>query len=89
MTFTLRTAAKPPVSAALDLSLLSQCNHTVISYGTYSFWAGFLAGRGRGTRVLPAFFPKYRDVTQTSFHYNVPPFESKLPRFYYGMKFFR
>ena len=80
---------QPFLSAALDLSLLSQCNHTIMSHGTYSFWAGFLAGQGKGLRILPPFFDKYRTGGQTSSHFNVPPFESKLPKFYYGMKFFR
>ena len=77
------------LTGALDLSLLSQCNHTITSYGTFSFWAGFLAGGGRGLRVLPAFFSKYRNKGQTSKHYFVPPFQSKLPRLYYGLKFIR
>ena len=34
-----------------DLALLAACNHTVLSYGTFSFWAGFLAG---GHRLTPA-----------------------------------
>ena len=33
-----------------DLAVLSRCNHTVLSHGTFSFWAGFLAG---GKRILP------------------------------------
>ena len=49
----------------------------------------FLAGNGNGTRILPPFFNKYRDSSQTSFSFNVSPFESKLPRLYYGMKTFR
>ena len=80
---------EPFLAAALDLSLLSQCNHTILSYGTYSFWAGFLAGQGKGLRIIPAFFEKYRTRTQTSYYFNRPPFESNLPRFYHGMKFFR
>ena len=80
---------QPSLSAALDMSLLSQCNHTILSHGTYSFWAGFLAGQGKGLRILPAFFDKYRTPTQTSHYFNGSPLESKLPRFYFGMKFFR
>ena len=86
---TLIFAAMDDLTGALDLSLLSQCNHTITSYGTFSFWAGFLAGGGRGLRVMPAFFSKYRFPDQISKHYFVPPFESKLPRFYYGLKFIR
>ena len=34
-----------------DLAIMSQCNHTILSHGTYSFWAGFLAG---GQRIIPS-----------------------------------
>ena len=84
-----RLSATPGLAAAYDLSLLSLCNHTITSYGTYSFWAGFLGGKGRGVRIIPAFLPKYRTQSQVSYHYFVDPFLSKLPRFYYGLKFFR
>ena len=33
-------------AAGLDLALLASCNHTITSYGSYSFWASFLAGKG-------------------------------------------
>ena len=52
--------AGPALAAGIDLALLSACNHTITSYGTYSFWAGFLAGGGRGRRIMPPFFTKYR-----------------------------
>ena len=84
-----KVSAAPALAAAFDLSLLSLCNHTITSYGTYTFWAGFLAGWGKGVRVIPPFMPKYRDKNLVSYHYHLDPFESKLPRFYYGMKFFR
>ncbi|XP_018017071.2 galactoside 2-alpha-L-fucosyltransferase Sec1-like [Hyalella azteca] len=29
-------------SAAEDMHLLTLCNHTIITFGTYGFWAGFL-----------------------------------------------
>ena len=82
-------ASVPKLAAAYDLSLLSLCNHTITSYGTYSFWAGFLAGQAKGVRIIPAFFPKYKSPSQVSYHFQVEPFTSKLPRFYFGMKFFR
>jgi galactoside 2-L-fucosyltransferase 1/2 len=28
----------------VDLSVLSMCNHTIASTGTFSWWAGYLAG---------------------------------------------
>ena len=40
-----------------DLAVMSLCNHTILTYGTFSHWAGFLAG---GSRVLPMHFPEYR-----------------------------
>ena len=82
-------ASLPKLSAAYDLSLLTLCNHTITSYGTYSFWAGFLAGQAKGVRIIPPFFPKYKTASQVSYHFHVEPFTSKLPRFYFGMKFFR
>ena len=33
-------------SAGLDLALLASCNHTITSYGSYSFWTSFLARKG-------------------------------------------
>ncbi len=44
-------------SVGHDLALLSLCNHTILSYGTFSFWGGFLAG---GAAVVPYHFPEYR-----------------------------
>nr|XP_042898554.1 galactoside alpha-(1,2)-fucosyltransferase 2 [Parasteatoda tepidariorum] len=31
-------------SAGHDLALLTECNHTIMSYGTYGFWGGYLGG---------------------------------------------
>lgn len=33
----------PENSPSLDLAVLSMCNHSIISVGTFSWWAGFLA----------------------------------------------
>lgn len=30
-------------SASLDMAILSLCNHSIISFGTFSWWAGYLA----------------------------------------------
>ena len=82
-------AGNPVVAAGIDLALLSACNHTITSYGTYSFWAGFLAGGGKGKRIIPPFFPKYRMGGQDSTQFNVHPLRSKLPRFSFGFKDYR
>ena len=50
-------------SAGYDLSLLAACNHTIQSYGSYSFWAGFLAGGGRGKRISPRLYQsEHKDI---------------------------
>lgn len=35
---------KPHSSAFVDMCVLSRCNHTIISTGTFGWWAAFLAG---------------------------------------------
>ena len=35
----------------MDMAMMSMCNHTILSYGTFSFWSGFLAG---GKRIIPS-----------------------------------
>ena len=37
--------------AGMDMALLASCNHTILSYGTFSFWSGFLSG---GKRIIPS-----------------------------------
>ncbi|XP_042881447.1 galactoside alpha-(1,2)-fucosyltransferase 2-like [Penaeus japonicus] len=34
----------PGTSAAFDMALLSSCNHSIITMGSYGFWTGYLAG---------------------------------------------
>ena len=41
------------VSVGLDLAIMSRCNYTILSYGTFSFWSGFLSG---GPKLLPAHY---------------------------------
>jgi hypothetical protein len=38
-----------------DLAILSQCNHTIMTVGTYGWWAGYLAG---GITIYYKNFPK-------------------------------
>ena len=42
-----------PGSAGHDLALLAQCNHTIMTHGTYGFWAAYLA---RGDVFVPTGF---------------------------------
>ena len=30
--------------AAADLAILASCQHVIMSYGTFGFWGGFMAG---------------------------------------------
>ncbi|XP_046548475.1 galactoside alpha-(1,2)-fucosyltransferase 2-like [Haliotis rubra] len=48
-------------SAEVDLCVLSMCNHTILSVGTFGWWAGFLAG---GTTVY--YKHPYRNNTEMS-----------------------
>ncbi len=68
-------------SGAADFALLSMCNHTIQSYGSFSYFSGFLAG---GIRVIPEHFKEYRVRNPK---YNSPrtmllkdPIENPLPR---------
>merc|ERR1712018_837744 len=40
-----------------DLALMSLCNHTIISHGTFSYWAGYFSA---GSVIRPEHFAKYR-----------------------------
>ena len=45
-----KSQADKTSSQGRDLAILASCNHTILSYGTYGFWGGFLAGHGKGIR---------------------------------------
>ena len=65
-----------------DLALLAGCNHTIQSYGSFSFFAGFLAG---GLKIVPQHFPQYRtrlEVNATNF-LNLNPLDNPLPELYF------
>lgn len=49
------------VSTGEDLSLLSLCDHTIMTRGTYSFWAAKLAG---GTYVRPCMFQQTATIQE-------------------------
>ena len=61
-----------------DLALLASCNHTIQSYGSFSYFAGFLAG---GLRIVPEHFSEYdpfdRNPAKDS------PLENPLPDLYF------
>ena len=40
-------------SVGTDMAIMSRCNFTVSSYGTFSFWSGFLSG---GAKFLPTHY---------------------------------
>ena len=40
-----------------DLALMSLCNHTILSHGTFSYWSGYFAG---GLVIRPEHFHLYR-----------------------------
>ena len=44
--FTMNPNSNPNHQIELDMSILSQCNHSIISYGTYSFWSAYLRRKG-------------------------------------------
>lgn len=37
------TVLQPSKTAAIDLCMLSKCNHTIVTTGTFGWWAAFLA----------------------------------------------
>jgi len=51
-------------SAGQDLALLASCNHTVMSTGTYSWWAAWLAN---GTTIYYANYPNNGSLLSRSF----------------------
>ena len=51
------TDAQIDKSVGHDMALMAMCNHTILSHGTFSYWAGFLAG---GASIVPQHFAEYR-----------------------------
>ena len=64
-----------------DLALMSKCNHTISSRGSFSYWASVFSGWG--AKVLPCHFPAYQDL-----EVNFPdicyrhPLQEPIKRFY-------
>ena len=67
-----------------DLALLVQCNHTIQSHGTYSYFAGVFAN---GLRIIPEHFREFRDKSHTNKILDQNPLENPLPRLYRSKDF--
>ena len=63
--------------APYDLALLANCNHTIQSYGSFTYSAGFFAN---GIKIIPEHFGQYRLPGQKPLN---DPFEKPLPRLYF------
>ena len=61
-----------------DLALLASCNHTIQSYGSFTYFAGFLAG---GLRIIPEHFDEYDPLKANPFKKN--PLGNPLPELYF------
>ena len=61
-----------------DFALLANCNHTIESHGSFSYFAGAFAG---GFKIKPRHLPKYREpkFRNTKF-WNKNPLDSIPPR---------
>lgn len=62
-----------------DLAVMSMCDHSILSRGTFSFWAGFLAG---GSVILPCHIPQYRADFDNIVVCRRDPLKNPLPRLY-------
>ena len=60
-------ASSPDRRAAVDLAVLSSCDHVIITVGTFSWWAGYLH-RPDGITVYFAGFPKPGTEIGNNFH---------------------
>ena len=62
-----------------DLALLGNCNHTIQSYVSFTYYAGFFAG---GYKIIPEHYTQYRQP-HTYKPLSSDPFEIPVPRLYY------
>jgi Glycosyl transferase family 11 len=51
-------------SGEVDLAILSKCNHTIMTVGTYGWWAGFLSG---GITTYYKDFPRQNSYLSSTF----------------------
>ena len=61
-----------PVNPAEDMSALNQCNHSIITLGTFSFWTGYL---GPGLTVYPDLGPKKPPYGEHTYFLTRPNYE--------------
>ena len=61
-----------------DLALLASCNHTIQSYGSFTYFAGFLAG---GLKIIPEHFDEYDPFNRNTMKKN--PLDDNLPELYF------
>ena len=65
-------------SIGVDIALLANCNHTIESHGSFSYFAGAFSG---GFKVKPSHFLKYRDPRHKENNFwSKSPFKHPLPR---------
>merc|ERR1712038_1953193 len=50
-------------SAELDLAILSQCDHSIISFGTFGFWTAYLRTKPGKVIVADGYAPEYHILT--------------------------
>ncbi len=61
-----------------DLALLASCNHTILSYGSFGYFAGFLSN---GYKIIPEHFKRFRKREHAHIKkLDMDPFDSPLPR---------
>ena len=63
----------------MPLAILANCNHTIQSYGSYTYFAGFLVN---GLKIIPENFAEYRLLDQRNAIriLDKNPLENPLPK---------
>lgn len=63
-----------------DLAIMSKCNHSIVSRGTFSYFSSFFAG---GATILPCHFPAYKlSSDQKNEICNRDPLTNPIPKLY-------
>lgn len=64
-----------------DLALLASCNHTILSHGSFTYFAGFLAN---GLKIVPQHFQAYRNSQESTLKIlKKNPLDFPLPRLHF------